>query len=72
MARLPSVKHFKKYIVAGSRTMRVLLDRLKGFAELLLLAVMLVSWGSSDAVAQFFNSPGGGTGRFYRTAADYG
>ncbi|MCC9000736.1 MAG: hypothetical protein LM522_14815, partial [Candidatus Contendobacter sp.] len=44
--------------------MRVLLDRLKGFAELLLLAVMLVSWGSSDAVAQFFNSPGGGTGGF--------
>ncbi|CDH47361.1 putative Ig domain-containing protein [Candidatus Contendibacter odensensis] len=44
--------------------MRVLLDRLKGFAELLLLAVMLVSWGSSDAVAQFFSNPGGGSGGF--------
>ncbi|HRD48252.1 MAG TPA: Ig-like domain-containing protein [Candidatus Contendobacter sp.] len=44
--------------------MRVLLDRLEGFAGLLLLALMLVGWGSGDVLAAGFTSPGGGSGGF--------
>lgn len=45
--------------------MRLLIDRLKGWTELLLvLLVVLASAGSSDALAQFFNNSGGGNSGF--------
>ena len=45
--------------------MRSLISRLKGLTEFLLLAMLLlVGWGSGPAMAQWFTSPGGGSGGF--------
>jgi len=45
--------------------MRSLISRLKGLTELLVLTVLLmIGWGGSHAMAQWFTSPGGGSGGF--------
>jgi hypothetical protein len=44
--------------------MRSLMGRLKGVFGLLLLTLLVVSWGGGEAFASWFSSPGGGKGGF--------